>query len=445
MTTWDDTDLIRRSVGETPHSVEGIYQYLQPFIREARVVMLGEATHGSEEFYAVRAQLTQRLIEEHGFNLIAVEADWPEAYAVNRFVRGRDGEISAHAALGLFTRFPTWMWANTTVRSFVEWLRDYNEEFIEKRHVGMYGLDLYSLFGSLESVLGYLEVVDPTGARRARERYACFKHYAGDAHGFGFAASIGLAPDCEQRAVRQLEELREQKWEYLQSNGLLAEDAHFSAEQNARIVANAAEYYRAMFKQPSVTWNLRDTHMFETLEALMQHQERLGAPARAVVWAHNSHIGDSRATEFASRGQLNIGQLAKQRFGNAACLVGFTTYGGEVMAAPEWGLPGEVEVVQDALQGSFEDLFHRVDAEQFVLLLRGNALVSELFRKPRLERSIGVVYHPHTERQSHYFHAQLNQQFDAVVHIDSTSAVTPLEFKHEAFLEEPPETFPSGM
>jgi erythromycin esterase-like protein len=407
--------------------------------------MFGEATHGTEEFYSVRAALTKRLIEEHGFNLIGIEADWPEAYAINRFVRGREGEISATASFELFTRFPRWMWANTTVLSFAEWLRDYNDARAENRRVGIYGLDLYSLFSSLESVLGYLEIVDSRAARKARERYACFKHYASDAQGFGFAASLGLAPDCEKRAVEQLEELRAQRWEYLRSDGLLAEDAQFSAEQNALIVVNAAAYYHAMFKQPHITWNFRDTHMFETLEALLRHQGRLGQSPRAVVWEHNSHIGDSRATEFTLRGQLNVGQLARQKFGSACCLVGFTTHQGEVFAAPEWGAEGEVEVVREALNGSYEDLFHRVGAEQFVLPLREHTPLSVMLARPRLERAIGVVYHPHAERHSHYFNARLSEQFDAVIHIDTTHAVTPIAVGPEPLAEEPPETFPSGM
>jgi erythromycin esterase-like protein len=445
VTIWDDVDLIKRFVGETPHSVETMYHYLEPLIRDAQLVMFGEATHGTEDFYVIRAELTKRLIEEHGFNLIGIEADWPEAYAVNRFVRGREGESSVDSCLALFKRFPAWMWANTAIRSFAEWLREANAARAEKLRVGMYGLDLYSLFSSLDSVLGYLEVVDSAAAVKARERYSCFKHYASDAQRFGFAASLGLTPDCEERAVDQLKELRSRKWEYLQSDGLLAEDAHFSAEQNALIVANAAAYYHAMFKQPHVTWNLRDTHMFHTLEALMRHQERLGQPARAVVWEHNSHIGDSRATEFTRRGQLNIGQLARQRFGSACCLVGFTTYAGEVIAAPEWGKRGEVESVREALQGSYEDLFHRVEAEQFVLPLRAQSPLSNMLARPRLERAIGVVYHPQTERHSHYFTARLSEQFDAVIHIDLTRAVSPLGVAPEPLLEEPPETFPTGI
>ncbi len=445
MTIWDDVDLIKHSVGDTPHSVDTIYQYLQPRVREARVVMFGEATHGTEDFYVIRAELTKRLIEEHSFNLVAIEADWPEAYGVNRFVKGREGAVSATTSLGLFTRFPTWMWANTAVHSFIQWLRSYNDVRAESQRVGVYGLDLYSLFSSLESVLGYLEVVDSAAARRARDRYSCFEHYASDAQSYGFASSLGLATGCEERAIEQLQELRAHRWEYLLSNGLLAEDAQFSAEQNATIVVNAAAYYRAMFRQPHVTWNLRDTHMFDTLTALMQHQERLGRPARAVVWEHNSHIGDSRATEFTQRGQLNIGQLARQKFGNACCLVGFTTYEGEVIAAPEWGAAGEIEVVREALPGSYEDLFHQVGAQQFVVPLRGSTPLSLMLARPRLERAIGVVYHPHTERYSHYFNARLSEQFDAVIHVDTTHAVTPLDVKQEPRLEEPPETFPSGI
>jgi erythromycin esterase-like protein len=445
MTIWDDVDLIKRCIGDSPHSIDTIYQGLQPLVRDAHVVMFGEATHGTEDFYSVRAELSKKLIQEHGFNLVAIEADWPEAYAINRFVRGREGDVPASAALSLFTRFPTWMWANTTMRSFIEWLRNYNDLQPEDRRVGVYGLDLYSLFSSLDSVLGYLEVVDSVAARKARERYSCFKHYASDAQSYGFAASLGITTDCETRAIEQLKELRARRWEYLQSDGLLAEDAQFSAEQNALVVVNAAIYYHAMFKQPHTTWNLRDTHMFETLTALMRHQERLGRPARAVVWEHNSHIGDSRATEFAQRGQLNIGQLARQKFGNACCLVGFTTYQGEVFAAPEWGAEGALEVVREALPGSYEDLFHRVDVEQFVLPLRNDRPLSSMLARPRLERAIGVVYLPQTERHSHYFNARLSEQFDAVIHVDTTCAVTPISTMPKRGFEEPPETFPSGM
>ncbi len=446
MTILDDADLIKRSISDSPHSVDMIYERLQPLVRDARVVMFGEATHGTKEFYAMRAELTKRLVVEHGFNVIGIEADWPEAYAVNRFVRGRDGEVSANAALALFTRFPAWMWANTSVRSFAEWLRSFNDRRSEGDRIGIYGLDLYSLYSSLESVLSYLEVVDARAARKARDRYSCFKHFAPDAQGYGFASSLGLAAGCEERAVEQLEELRARRWEYLQSDGLLAEDAQFSAEQNAAIVVHAAAYYRAMFRQPHITWNLRDTHMFDTLQALMRHHERLGQPARAVVWEHNSHIGDSRATEFAQRGQLNLGQLAREKFGKSCCLIGFTTYEGEVMAAREWDAPGEKMVVREALQGSFEDLFHKVGGEQFAVLLKENSPLSAMLSRPRLQRAIGVVYHPHSERHSHYFNARLSEQFDAVIHIDTTHAVAPIFAGPEVEqFEEPPETFPSGM
>lgn len=416
-------------------------------VGDARFVLLGEASHGTHEFYAERARITRLLIERRGFGAVAVEADWPDAYRVNRYVRGVDADARGAEALGDFRRFPTWMWRNEAVLDFVEWLRGHNAARPgEEGRVGYYGLDLYSLHASIRAVVGYLDKVDPEAARRARSRYSCFDHVGEDAQAYGYAANFGVGKSCEDEVVAQLVELQRRASEYANRDGRVAADEFFQAEQNARLARNSEEYYRSMFRGRVSSWNLRDRHMVETLAALVEHLDRGGGgPTRVVVWAHNSHLGDARATEMGDQGEWNVGQLARERYGRDVVSVGFTTYDGAVTAASDWDGPAERKAVRPALPGSYEALFHDVGPPRFWLDLRDPAVAGPL-RAPRLERAIGVIYRPDTERQSHYFQARLADQFDAVLHLDRTAAVRPLD--RDPGREPPgeaPDTFPTGV
>ncbi len=421
------------------------YDALIEGIGDARVVLLGEATHGTHEFYRERAFITRRLITEKGFTAVAVEADWPDAYRINRFVRGTSTDEEAIQALADFGRFPTWMWRNADVLDFVGWLRTHNEAQPPDRRTGFYGLDLYSLRASMQAVLSYLDKVDPDAARRARRRYGCFDQFGGEMQQYGYAASFGMHPSCEREVITQLLELHRQRSEYASRDGRVAADEFFYAEQNARLVKNAEEYYRTMFRGRADSWNLRDRHMVDTLDELMRFLDQGRSNARVVVWAHNSHLGDARATEMSERGELNVGQLARERYGAKAVLVGFTTYAGTVTAASEWDGPAHRKHVRPALAGSYERLFHDVRIPRFLLPLRSDLDLASALAEPRLERAIGVLYVPETERASHYFHARLPQQFDFVLHFDETRAVEPLERGVLWEAGDVAETFPSGL
>ena len=417
-------------------------------VGDARFVLIGEASHGTHEFYAARAAMTRRLIEEKGFCAVAVEADWPDAYRVNRYVRGRGADTTAEEALRGFERFPTWMWRNAVVLDFVGWLRERNDRSGDERaKAGFYGLDLYSLYRSIHEVITYLERVDPAAAARARRRYACFDHASGgDGQEYGFAAAFGGGETCESEAVEQLVDLQRHAMEYARRDGLVADDELFYAEQNAKTVKASAEYYRSMFAGRVSSWNLRDRHMVDTLDALADHLTRQrGELARIVVWAHNSHLGDARATELGSQGELNVGQLMRERHGGECRLLGFTTYTGTVTAADDWDGPADRKWVRPALPDSVEELLHEAGEKEFMLSLRPGSQAVEPLRSAHLERAIGVIYRPDTERQSHYLRARVAEQFDAVIHIDETRAVEPLE--HTAGWErgEAPETYPFAV
>jgi erythromycin esterase-like protein len=421
------------------------YDALLKFIGDARYVLIGEASHGTHEFYRERAQITKRLIREKGFDAVAVEADWPDAYRVNRYVRGRGDDAEAVDALDGFKRFPTWMWRNADVLDFVGWLRNHNDAIRAGRpKVGFYGLDLYSLHASMEAVIAYLEKVDPDAAKRARRRYACFDMYGEDAQAYGFAAGLRLGRSCETEVITQLVELCRNASEYALRDGRLAEDDYFFAEENARLVRDAEHYYRTMYRGEVSSWNLRDQHMAETLESLVEFLGRGGSDPKVVIWAHNSHLGDARATQMGARGEWNLGQLVRQRHASNAVLIGCTTYEGTVTAASNWDAPAERKWVRPALAGSYEAIFHETGLERFLLFLRGGRRVPGL-GQPRLERAIGVIYRPDTERMSHYFHSSIPVQFDAVLHFDRTRAVEPLERTALWQKVEVPETFPSGI
>ncbi len=421
------------------------YDALLEGIGDARVVLLGEATHGTHEFYRERAFITRRLIAEKGFAAVAVEADWPDAYRINRYVRGTSADEEAVQALADFGRFPTWMWRNADVLDFIGWLRTHNDTQPAARRAGFYGLDLYSLRASMQAVLGYLDKVDPEAARRARRRYGCFDQFGEEMQQYGYAASFGMHPSCEREVVTQLLELHRQRAEYASRDGRVAPDEFFYAEQNARLVRSAEEYYRTMFKGRADSWNLRDRHMVDTLQELMRFLDRTRPGARVVVWAHNSHLGDARATEMSERGESNVGQLVREQHSGNAVLVGFTTYTGTVTAASEWDGPAHRKHVRPALAGSYERLFHDVQVPRFLLPLRADLELASALAAPRLERAIGVLYLPESERASHYFHARLPEQFDFVLHFDETRGVEPLERSALWEAGEVAETFPSGL
>lgn len=387
---------------------------------DRRVVLLGEASHGTEEFYRARAAVTRRLVERHGFTIVAVEADWPDAAALDRYVRDRPAPSGAPPP---FRRFPTWMWRNTVVADLLGWMRTHNLGRPMEARAGFYGLDIYNLRDSMAAVLAYLETADPEAAAVARERYGCLTPWRNDPAVYGRAALGDSRRRCEKQALAQCREMLERSL----AASLADSPALFDAAQNARLVAAAERYYRIMYDGGAESWNLRDTHMFETLERLL---DAGGPGAKAVVWAHNSHIGDARATEMGQlRGELNLGQLARQRFGEAAALIGFGTHEGTVAAASDWGGEMEVKTINPGLPASVERLFHRAGVGRGLLDL-GPALEAGLRRDlagPWLERFIGVIYRPESERLSHYADVRLPDQFDGFVWFQRTRALTPLD------------------
>ena len=398
-------DLIRAAAEPIP-AIDGAD--LRPLIRRigsARVVLMGESTHGTSEFYRMRAEITKALIQDHGVRIVAVEADWPDAAHLDAWVRG----LPAPRADGHppFTRFPTWMWMNLEVRDFLVWLKAFNAERRPDDRVAFRGLDLYSMYASIEAVLGYLDEVDPDSAAIARTRYGCLSPWEADAATYGRAVLSGRYRECEQEAVATLRDLLQRRLDYAARDG----DRFLDAVQNARVVQNAERYYRIMYYGSRASWNLRDQHMFDTLVELLEHG---GPDARAVVWEHNSHVGNAAATEMSARGEHNVGQLARERFAADAYLIGFGTHRGTVAAAHDWGDPVEIMDVVPSHERSYERLCHDAGTPAFLLHLRA-PVESELRRRlmeERLERAIGVIYRPETEMVSHYFHAELPRQFD---------------------------------
>jgi protein-L-isoaspartate(D-aspartate) O-methyltransferase len=384
-----------------------------------RIVLLGEASHGTSEFYRARAAITQRLIREHGFTIVAVEADWPDAAAVDRYVRHRGPRQGEEAP---FQRFPTWMWRNRDVAAFIGWLRKHNET--ARTPCGFHGLDIYNMSGSIAAVLAYLEEVDPEAARIARERYACLTPWQRDPATYGRAVLTAGYRKCEEAVVRQCRDLLEKEFAYARGTG----DEFLDAAQNARLVAAAERYYRIMYYGGADSWNLRDTHMFETLQHLLAWR---GEGAKAVVWAHNSHIGDARHTDMGQlREELNIGQLARETFGDDAALIGMATHEGTVAAAADWDGEMQVMRVRPSRSDSYERLCHDSGARRFLLDFGGDTALRSRLLPPRLERFIGVIYRPETELHSHYAQASLPQQFDGLLWFDETEAVRPLGPEH---------------
>jgi len=437
------------------------YRPLLQAIGDAEVVMIGEATHGTEEFYRIRAAITQRLIEHHGFAFVAVEGDWPDVYRVNKYVqhaRTNSEDHSAIEALGDFERFPLWMWRNHAVADFAEWLREYNGRIEDKKkRAGFYGLDLYSMYKSAQQVIDYLDKVDPEAAERARKRYAAIIQYKEDPHDYATAVMLGVTPPIERQVIDMLVEFQRKSPEYLSRTGMVDGEQVFYNQQNAALVKDAESYYRKSYSGGPVTWNIRDTHMHDTLRALRQHYSsaRGWECPKAVVWAHNSHLGDARATYAIGIGQLNIGQLVRQTFGlERSFSIGFSTFNGTVRAATKWGRPGMVMEVNDALPDSYEALLHSASAirakammdsdkaraeatdseKDLALVFRSNCTAvpvdsqaTDVLSKTHLERAIGVQYVKNREKQAHYFDAVLTKQFDAVIHVDRSSALNSLD------------------
>ncbi len=401
---------------------------------DARVVLLGEATHGTSEFYRARAAITRRLIEKHGFNVIAVEADWPDAARIDDYVRHQAPRPRRGDA---FVRFPTWMWRNIEVLEFADWLRIHNSPLPDEQRTSFHGLDVYSLSESIHAVLVYLDKVDPQAASEARHRYGCLTPWQDEPAHYGRAVVHGGRPSCEDRAIAQLHELLRNRLEYAGKDG----ESWFNAAQNARIVRAAERYYRAMYRSSTDSWNLRDRHMFDTLQSLLIHR---GDSAKAVVWAHNSHVGNAAATAMGWQGEFNIGELCRTAFGEDVVAIGFGTNTGTVAAASDWGADMQIKTVRPARPDSYEHAFRKTGLARTLTHWRGNDRrdLADLLRTPLLERAIGVVYRPETERLSHYFDAVLAEQFDAWVWFEQTKAVTPLghERPHGA-----PETYPFGL
>jgi protein-L-isoaspartate(D-aspartate) O-methyltransferase len=429
------TGLLREAAERLPDLEDPAFARLFDGFADARVVLLGEATHGTSEFYRARAAITRSLIERHGFTIVAVEADWPDAAAVDRYVRHKAPAADTTPA---FRRFPTWMWRNVEVHDFVDWLRAHNEGLEPTRRAGFYGLDIYNMSASMRAVIDYLDKVDPEAARVARERYGCLTPWQHDPATYGRAVLNAGYAKCENAVVAMLRDLFERQMAYEQRDG----EGFFDAAQNARLVASAERYYRIMYYGAAQSWNLRDRHMFATLEQLLAWR---GEGSKAVVWAHNSHIGDAAATEMGEmRGEINIGQLCRERFAQTAMLIGFGTDRGTVAAASDWDGPMEIKQVRAAHRDSYERLCRDSGLARFHVDLREERSpeLREALLYPRLERAIGVIYRPETELASHYFEASLPRQFDAYLWFEETHAVTPLPTTARAGM---PETYPFGL
>jgi erythromycin esterase-like protein len=415
------------------HEQERDFDELVDDASQKPYVLLGEATHGTHEFYRARAVITKRLIREHRFSAVAIEGDFPDAHRIDCFVRG-ESSGTARDALESFQRFPTWMWRNTDVLEFIEWLRAFNDMLPAHSRVGVFGLDLYSLYESMQAVVAFLERTDPQAAQRARERYSCFDRFGPDSDAYAYAS---VPQSCRDEVLAQLLEMQHRSF---------ANASAFYAEQNARVVASAEEYYRTMLDREVSSWNLRDRFMFETLERLAVHLERKHeARAKIVVWAHNSHVGDAAATSMGGGREINIGQLVRQAHPASCRLIGFTTSTGTVTAASNWHAPPERKIVREPLPGSWEAVFSKTGITRFYINMQRAALRYSQMRAALLERAIGVVYRPSTEFYSHYMEARIAQQFDAVIHYNDTRAVEPLDRNAEWEAGEVAETFPTGL
>eukprot|EP01118_Nematostelium_gracile_P010352 TRINITY_DN3556_c0_g1_i1.p1 TRINITY_DN3556_c0_g1~~TRINITY_DN3556_c0_g1_i1.p1 ORF type:complete len:475 (+),score=120.62 TRINITY_DN3556_c0_g1_i1:43-1425(+) len=428
--------LIRENA--TPLTGKNDFRNILTAIGNSKVVLIGEASHGTHEFYKIRADITKKLIEEKNFSFIGVEGDWPDVYRINRYVCGKSEDTSAKAALGDFSRFPRWMWRNTVVEEFVEWLRQYNKRFSKLDDMVRFcGLDMYSMYRSADEVIKYLDQVDPNDAKVARARYGTLGQYRNNEYQYAMELRMRITPPREREVVEILKKMLDKGDQYLRGyGGFIDGDELFYNQTNARVVKSAEEYYRKAYAGGAVTWNIRDKHMFDTLQNILLYQQEKRGNSKGVVWAHNSHIGDSRATEYAREsGEWNIGQLVREKIGKENSFnIGFTSYTGTVTAAPGWGEPSQTFELTPAFDDSYEALFHRANPSDWSVILRSNdksivpdsKLIKEL-ELVRTERMVGVQYVKKTERQSHYVPSDLPHQFDAVIHIDQTNALKPLD------------------
>lgn len=400
-------------------------------IGDARVVMLGEASHGTSEYYTWRTAISRRLIEDKGFSFIAVEGDWPECYAVNRFVKGYQNSGRKIAdVLEVYRRWPTWMWANWEVAALIEWIRDFNHLRTVREKIGFFGLDVYSLWESLEQVLKYMEQRNGKAAEAARNAVRCFEPFHRDPQTYAHATAF-VPTDCEDEVVQMLEQVSRRP--------VYPDDPEheFNTTQNALVAVNAEKYYRAMIRGGANSWNVRDTHMMETLDRLLEFH---GPDAKAIIWEHNTHIGDARYTDMANDGMFNIGQLARERYGRGAVkLVGFGTYQGSVIAGKSWGAPMQKMDVPPAQEGSWEHMLHEMSTEDKIILSRDLKEVPELKRHIP-HRAIGVVYDPKFEQLGNYVPTIIPERYDAFLYFDETEGVHPLHMKIRGAKE--PELYP---
>ena len=421
------------------------YDPLMELIGAARFVLLGAGTHGTREFYRERGEITKRLIQEKGFTAIAVEADWPDAYRVDRYGRGASDDSSAVEALGGFSRFPAWLWRNTESVALIQWLRAHNDQLADNdRKVGFYGLDLYSLRTSRRAVIQYLDKVDPRARDRVSAQYACFDDFGDNARGYGVFGGIGQP--CRDAAVAGVVELQQSRAvQQARRASSEAEEEYFNAFQNARVVRNAEGVYGAMYRSPAPAWNLREQHMAATLDDLLTHVNRQGGRAKIAVWAHSSHLGDGRATEKREDRLVNVGRLVREQHPGETVLIGFMTGSGTVTAASDWNGPPQIKELRPPFPDTWEALFHDAKVPRFMISHHQREKLPEVLRRDKRERSIGAIYHsetPEAERVAHYFTAQLADQFDAVFYFDQTHAVEPLEFAHGETTLEVPLTYP---
>jgi erythromycin esterase len=444
--TVSDSELVSRVTraayqlrGDDPHR----YDPLLDMIGNARIVLLGEASHGTHEFYRERALITRRLIEEKGFTVVAVEGDWPECYHVNQWVKGAEGiSGSARDVLDVFTVYPTWMWGNVDVMHFIEWLRRHNDALpTGRRKVGFYGLDLYSLFSSMEAVVNYLQTVDPQAAQIARQRYACFEPFSGNKDLYAYGAGLGIVQGCEDEAVAMLQELRARREEYTR---ISPDDSYFYAMMSATVARDGERYYRAMYGGQTESWNLRDMHMMNTLDQLLEH---FGPDTRVAVWEHNTHIGDFRATADAD-GMVNVGRLVRERHPGESVAIGFGTYQGSVTASTAWGEYPQFMQVPPGIAGSYDNVLHQSELGDLLLTLKPMRERGEAggFDEWRGQRAIGVVYHPNAER-GNYVPTLLAERYDAYIHLDRTRALKPVNLELAEAASVPrwdQETYPTG-
>jgi erythromycin esterase-like protein len=420
------------------------YETIINYINNAKLVLIGESTHGTNEFYKIRTEITRELIKNKGVRAIAIEGDWPDTYRINRYIKGDTTIKSPLDSLKGFKRFPTWMWRNKITLEFIEWLYEYNKKQTISDKIGFYGLDIYSLHTSIEIVVQYLEKADPDAANRVKDRYSCFDNVKDELPNYGLFCNLGIIESCEEKVIEQLKDLNKNSDIYLNENKLTDEEM-FNLQQNALTVKNAEDYYRSMFSTRS-SWNIRDIHMFITLENIYKHLTKYNRNIKIVVWAHNSHIGDARATEMGmEKSELNLGQLVRQKYNDKAFLLGFLTDSGYVTAASNWDEIAERKIIRPSIPGSYEYYFHNIEPTNYFINLHNQGSLSSFIPNELLERAIGVIYRPKTERVSHYFYANLLKQFDALIYLDKTSALEPLETTAIWHKGEVDETFPTGL